>query len=176
MGTHAAHDRCLTDRPELALEWYECQNESGTRPVRVQERRPDAPCSPSPRGRGNGSSTLVSGPEMSVKLPSPSRLLAPHAARPGPPKGTGPRRAENSGAADCVGLRTLLALDDLEGHPLALVEALVPVHLDGRVVDEDVLAAVDGDEAEALLGVEPLHGALCHVCSHVSCVRSPHRC
>src|SRR5919199_736492 len=80
--------------------------------------------------------------------------------------------AERSGGADRVGLRTLLALDDLEGDPLALVEALVAVHLDGRVVDEDVLAAVDGDEAEALLGVEPLHGALCHVCSHVSCVRT----
>src|SRR3712207_6554958 len=77
-----------------------------------------------------------------------------------------------SGGAHGVGLRTLLALDDLEGDPLALVETLVPVHLDRRVVDEDVLAAVDGDEAEALLGVEPLHGALCHVCSHVSCVRT----
>src|SRR5690349_9694333 len=77
-----------------------------------------------------------------------------------------------SGDADGVGLRTLLALDDLEGHPLPLVEALVPVHLDGRVVDEDVLAAVDGDEAEALLGVEPLHGALCHARSHVSCLRT----
>src|SRR3712207_2848347 len=67
-----------------------------------------------------------------------------------------------SGGAHGVGLRTLLALDDLEGDPLALVETLVPVGLDGRVVHEDVLAAVDGDEAEALLGVEPLHGALDH--------------
>src|SRR3954453_7390883 len=90
-----------------------------------------------------------------------------------PPEGEpGLARRERSGGADGVGLRTLLALDDLEGDPLALVEALVAVHLDGRVVDEDVLAAVDGDEAEALLGVEPLHGALCHVCSHVSCVRT----
>jgi hypothetical protein len=41
-------------------------------------------------------------------------------------------------------------------------------------VDEDVLTAVDGDEAEALLGVEPLHGALCHVCSCVrACGRPP---
>src|SRR5688572_27823005 len=78
----------------------------------------------------------------------------------------------SAGGANGVGLRALRALDDLELDALTLVKALVPVHLDGRVVDEDVLAAVDGDEAEALLGVEPLHGALCHVFSHVSCVRS----
>src|SRR5947209_14915662 len=90
-----------------------------------------------------------------------------------PPRGPGlAAGGGGSDGADAVGLRALLALDDLEAHPLPLVEALVPVHLDGRVVDEDVLAAVDGDEAEALLGVEPLHGALCHVCSHVSCVRT----
>src|SRR3954466_14088926 len=74
---------------------------------------------------------------------------------------------QTSGGGDGVRLGTLGPLDDLEVDPLALFEALVPVHLDGRVVDEDVLTAVDGDEAEALLGVEPLHGALCHVCSHV---------
>src|SRR4051812_17762121 len=91
---------------------------------------------------------------------------------PAPRREPGLHACRCSGGPDGVGLRTLLALDDLEGDPLALVEALVAVHLDGRVVDEDVLAAVDGDEAEALLGVEPLHGALCHVCSHVSCVRT----
>src|SRR5215213_912721 len=94
--------------------------------------------------------------------------------RPGPLEGTGPRCcSRGSGAANRVGLRTLLALDDLEADPLALVEALVAVHLDGRVVDEDVLTAVDGDEAEALLGVEPLHGAKCHVCSHVRACGRP---
>src|SRR5687767_11798810 len=79
---------------------------------------------------------------------------------------------DGSGRGDAVRLGALGALDDLELDPLALFEALVPVHLDGRVVDEDVLAPVDGDEAETLFGVEPLHGALCHVCSCVSCVRT----
>src|SRR4051794_27731194 len=115
----------------------------------------------------NGARTpAVPGPEC-----RPERTEARPLSGPGLAAGGG-----GSDGADAVGLRALLALDDLEAHPLPLVEALVPVHLDGRVVDEDVLAAVDGDEAEALLGVEPLHGALCHVCSHVSCVRSPHRC
>src|SRR6476660_7515512 len=80
---------------------------------------------------------------------------------------------DRSCCGDCVRLGALGALDDLEVDPLALFEALVPVHLDGRVVDEDVLAAVDGDEAEALLGVEPLHGALCHWCSHVRACGRP---
>src|SRR3954452_17202416 len=84
-----------------------------------------------------------------------------------PARGPGLAVELSSAGGDLVGLGALGALDDLEVDPLALFEALVPVHLDGRVVDEDVLTAVDGDEAEALLGVEPLHGALCHVCSHV---------
>ncbi len=61
-----------------------------------------------------------------------------------------------------LGLRTLGALADLELHPLAVFEAAVPIHLDGGVVNEEVISAVYGDEAVALLGVEPLHGALSH--------------
>src|SRR6476620_7299775 len=74
------------------------------------------------------------------------------------------------GASDCaasdwahrVGLRAFLALGDLELDPLAFFEALVAVGLDGAVVNEDVTAAVHGDEAVALFGVEPLDRALCH--------------
>src|SRR4051812_49967615 len=90
-----------------------------------------------------------------------------------PARGPGLAVELSSAGGDLVGLGALGALDDLEVDPLALFEALVPVHLDGRVVDEDVLTAVDGDEAETLLGVEPLHGALCHVRSHVSCDGRP---
>ena len=64
---------------------------------------------------------------------------------------------------DPVRLRALGALDDVELHALVLVERAVAVGLDGGVVDEHVLPAVHGDEAVALLVVEPLHGALCHV-------------
>src|SRR5205807_755650 len=63
-----------------------------------------------------------------------------------------------------VGLRALLALRDLELDPLVVFQTPVAVGLDRREVDEDVRpAAVGGDEAEALLRVEPLDRALCHV-------------
>ncbi len=63
---------------------------------------------------------------------------------------------------DAFGLRTLLALGDLEFDPLAVLERLVTVHLNGGEVDENVLAAIDGDKAVALFSVEPLNGSLCH--------------
>src|SRR5215475_15366651 len=59
-------------------------------------------------------------------------------------------------------LRALLALGDLELDARAVVERLVPIHVDGGEVDEDVLPTVDRDEAVALLAVEPLDSALCH--------------
>src|SRR4051794_23453371 len=77
---------------------------------------------------------------------------------------------------DVLRLRALLALGDVELHPLVLVQAAVAVCLDRRVVDEDVSAAtVRGDEAEALFAVEPLHAALRHSLSpcQVSCPGSP---
>src|SRR5689334_121126 len=76
-----------------------------------------------------------------------------------------------SGADAGAGLRALLPLGHVELDALTLFEGLVPVHLDGRVVDEHVLTAVHGDEAVALLGVEPLHGALCHVHSYLGAIR-----
>src|SRR5256885_2164172 len=64
------------------------------------------------------------------------------------------------GGADVGGLRPLLALGHLELHPLVLGECLEAGALDLAEVDEQVLAAaVRGDEAEALLLVEPLHGS-----------------
>src|SRR5207253_2693667 len=65
--------------------------------------------------------------------------------------------------ADRVGLGALRSLHHLELDALVLIEGLVAVGLDGRVVDEHVLATVLGDEAVALLVVEPLHDTLCHV-------------
>ena len=47
----------------------------------------------------------------------------------------------------------------------------VAVHLDRGVVDEHILPTVYRDEAVALVGVEPLHGALCHVHSYLGAFR-----
>src|SRR4051812_44080431 len=83
-----------------------------------------------------------------------------------PDRGPGPLwkpRGSGRDDGDAVGLRPLGALDDLELDLLVLVQGLVALRLDRRVVDEDVFAAVHGDEAVALLVVEPLHDTACHV-------------
>src|SRR5438445_6145909 len=73
--------------------------------------------------------------------------------------------------ANSVCLRTLRTLGDLELHPLTFFQRAVAVGLDGAVVDEYVLTTVYGDEAVALLVVEPLDAALCHVHSSLGAVR-----
>src|SRR6266568_1371235 len=67
--------------------------------------------------------------------------------------------------ADLLGLRALRASPGGELDPLVLRKAAETVGLDGRVVNEDVGGAVvGGNEAVTLVGVEPLHDALSHVC------------
>src|SRR5215211_2390143 len=68
-----------------------------------------------------------------------------------------------SDGADLLGLRALLALRHVELDALVLIQRPVTIGGDGRVVHENVGGAVvRRDEAEALLGVEPLHCALNH--------------
>src|SRR3546814_10771890 len=57
-----------------------------------------------------------------------------------------------------VGLQSLLALHDLERDLLAFLQRLEAAALDRAEMDEQVLAAFRGDEAEALGVVEPLDG------------------
>src|SRR5262245_48081884 len=59
---------------------------------------------------------------------------------------------------DVLGFLALAAWTHVELDGLALVEGLVPVPLDVGVVNEDVVAALSCNEAEALLGVEELDG------------------
>ncbi len=69
-----------------------------------------------------------------------------------------------SDRADVLGLRALRTLGDVELDSLVLVERTVAVGRDRGEVDEDVSAAtVLGDEAKALLTVEPFHCALRHL-------------
>src|SRR6476646_3234051 len=64
---------------------------------------------------------------------------------------------------DARRLGTLRALSGLELHLRVLGERLVALADDCAVVDEQVLAAVVGDnEPIPLVGVEPLHGSGCH--------------
>ena len=57
-----------------------------------------------------------------------------------------------------LGFLTLAAGGNVELDALALVEGLVAVALDVGEVDEHIVALLTRDEAEALLGVEELHG------------------
>ena len=65
---------------------------------------------------------------------------------------------------DRIGLRTLLALDDVELYVIALFQSFVPIQLDCRVVDEYVWPVFTPDESVAFGVVEPLD--LSFVLSH----------
>src|SRR6478735_7061418 len=87
--------------------------------------------------------------------PAPRGMRAPAA-----------RCASASDGDDVLGRRTLLALRDVEGDLLALLQLAEALGGDVREVGEHVSAAtVLLDEAETLFRVEPLHGASSHVVS-----------
>ncbi len=57
----------------------------------------------------------------------------------------------------------LLALLNLELHPLTFFKGAIPSHLNLRLMYEEVLGTVVGnDEPESLIAVEPLHYACTH--------------
>src|SRR5207344_2218529 len=79
--------------------------------------------------------------------------------------------------ADVAGLRAFLALRHVELDLLVLLQVAEPVACDRAVVHEDVGATVVlGDEAEALLAVEPLHSSCSHVLFLLPCPDEPDRC
>src|SRR2546430_13762794 len=78
-------------------------------------------------------------------------------------RGTGPPSEVRLLLAHVLGLQALRPLCDFELHPVAFGERAEPVHLDGGVVDEDLLAPLPRDEAVPFAVVEPLHGTLRHV-------------
>ena len=65
---------------------------------------------------------------------------------------------------DSIGLWTLLTLDDVKLHIIALFQSFVPIQLNCRVVDEYVWPVFTSDESVALGVVEPLD--LTFVLSH----------
>src|SRR5439155_1539410 len=72
-------------------------------------------------------------------------------------------RARSRHGADVRCLRTLGSGDDVELHRLVLLQVAVPVTRDRAEVHEHVGTVLLGDEAEALLRAEPLHGACRHL-------------
>ena len=63
-----------------------------------------------------------------------------------------------------IRLRTLLPLDDIELHIIALFQSLITIQLNCRVVDENIRPVITSDESVALGVVEPLDFAF--VLSH----------
>src|SRR3954471_19764152 len=83
--------------------------------------------------------------------------------RPRRPAG---RRFSTSGSArppDVGRLQALGPLADVELDPLVLLEAAEPRFLNGTEVYEHIRTVLLGDEAVALLRVEPLHNTSCHL-------------
>src|SRR5690348_4813552 len=74
-----------------------------------------------------------------------------------------PRLASSAGHADVARLGAFLALGHIELDLLVLLEIPVARTCNRAEMHEDVRAPVVlGDEAEALLTVEPLHGSCAH--------------
>src|ERR1022692_1956508 len=73
-----------------------------------------------------------------------------------------PRQPAELNHSDSLGLRSAVALCNLEFDPLTFFKRPVAVRLNCREVDEDVPTTVDRDEAVALIRVEPFDGALSH--------------
>src|SRR2546429_36300 len=83
---------------------------------------------------------------------------------PGAPVVLRPRRPARSNQAYVLCFLALLARSHLELDALALLEVAVAIHLNRGVVNEHVGACFSGNEAVALLAVEPLHGSgSCHL-------------
>ena len=72
-------------------------------------------------------------------------------------------------------LRTAITLGDLKFNGLTFIECLEALTLNGRVVNEYVLAIICSDEAITLLSVEPFDLTCCHslFVSPILCTPSP---
>src|SRR5690606_28266097 len=159
--TDLGHDR---RRFRVSLEDDMPRGVDGRRGGRAVPRFPTLPVPGEP---GNAASPGRSGSRCGGNRHRGNRYFGekvPEKTKGPAPLGCGAYISRRLDRADVLSLRTLLALPDLELHALALVEGLETRAADGGVVHEDVRAAsVLGDEAEALLAVEPFHAALSHV-------------
>jgi hypothetical protein len=83
-------------------------------------------------------------------------------ARTKPPRSQlrGSRTCRALHLRDVFCLEALGALADLKLHKLAFVQRFIPIHLDGREVNEDVFSRLSLNEPVPLRRVEPLHHTL----------------
>src|SRR5215207_5644903 len=91
---------------------------------------------------------------------------------PGPHRGTGLLHT-GSVPDDLVCFAALRTVDDLELDLLTVFERLVAIGCDLGPVDEDVVLALDLDEAITLVSVEPFDGALHHAATPTCFCRGP---
>lgn len=89
----------------------------------------------------------------------------------GPPKWAPPKSPKTLLELANVGSLELAVLTsrDVELDSLALVQRLEAVHLDLGVVNEQVVPILAGDEAVALVRIEPLDSTLSHVVPFFLC-------
>src|SRR5438105_5053690 len=125
----------------------------------------NAGSSPAPSGRIPGTATTAS--ESASRFASPESSTPKHLGADGPGVGAeySPCPAPGIlelGLANVRGLETLGAACHLELHLVTFRQTLEALRGDGAEVDEDVLAALLRDEAEALRIVEPLDSTVCH--------------
>jgi hypothetical protein len=66
--------------------------------------------------------------------------------------------------ADVLGLRTLGAVGQIKLDPVALIQALETVALNGGIMHEHIAPTVLRDKTKTLLVLEPLHSSLRHFC------------
>jgi hypothetical protein len=92
--------------------------------------------------------------ETAVDGPTSGNARQPESPAPSCEPGF-PAVIGESDGSDRLGLRSPIALRDVELDPLALFEGAVAIRLDGGEVDEYVPTTVDRDEAVALVRVEP---------------------
>jgi len=63
-----------------------------------------------------------------------------------------------------LGFKSLVARDDVEGDFFTFIQRLKSGPSNGRVVHENVLTGILGDETETFLVIEPLYFATSHTC------------
>ncbi len=166
-GQTDAFDTAVTElveeNPELAgyIERLEADSDDEEEARTTRRARRASPTSPPRSWWPRSSATCATTPAAPGAQTEARTVSGPPGLRPGGPVDCEIRSLWGHRAHVC-GLQPLGPLGDVELHQLSLVERPVPLHLDRGEVHEDVLAVGTGDEAVALVRVEPLDDTAGH--------------